>query len=286
DYNGPVVARQFRPAVMEMHRHWTEILDVLPAGDLLHLAKMPEFLSGQKNPLMSLAGVHRMKLASYGVALGPDWERWPAEAIEPKLLKEITARTRKLEKRGHVTFAVVQNPIEAQPVFEAMLEQRSQRHAQMQRPNILARPGYIDFYRSQFQNAHGDAPAAIASLAIDGELIATGYGLTGNGAFHMIFPTFKADRWRNYSPGLQLITRTMRWAAGRDYSFFDFTIGGESFKRDLGACERPLFEKYVALSPRGIPVIMASRVKRAVRQSPSMAQWAITALGLQNSGGL
>lgn len=286
DYNGPVMAASFQPDARDMQRHWADILDALPAGDLLYLAKMPKFVNGQTNPLLSLAGVHRMNLSAFGTPLSGDWQTWATDTIDAKLLKDIAARTRKLEKRGRVTFEVTGDSAAAQPVFEAMCVQRSERHAAMQRQNILARPGYSEFYRALFDASDNGAPALIASLSIDDELIATGYGLARNNVFHMIFPAFKADRWRNYSPGLQLFVRTMRWALENGFEYFDFTIGAEGFKRELGATERPLFEKYAALSPRGLPVIMTSRLKRVVRQSPGMAQWALAALGMPTTGGL
>ena len=278
DFNGPVVARSFHPTAREMQRIWNRILDALPAGDLLHISKMPKFVTGQKNPLLSLPGVHRSSLSAYGTALDGDWNAWAKATIEPKLLKDIAARTRKLEKRGKVEFYVTSEAEQSTPSFDVMCAQRAQRHAAMQRQNILAQPGYRAFYQALFASAQGSGPALIARLTIDGDIIATGYGLADGKAFHMIFPTFKADGWRNYSPGLQLFVRTMQWAAENGYTYFDFTIGGESFKLGLGATERPLYEKAVALSPRGLPFVMANRLKRVVRASPAAAHWAMGAL--------
>ena len=68
------------------------------------------------------------------------------------------------------------------------------------------------------------------------------------------------------------------------FTYFDFTIGAESFKRDLGATERPLFEKMVALSPRGLPLIMSSHLKRVARHSPRVAQSALGVFGMQVLG--
>lgn len=284
DFNGPVMARTFRPDVRTFKKCWHDILGAMPAGDVLRLNKMPHSVNGLRNPLHSLPGVHRMKLSAFGTELGLDWKCWARETIEPKLLNDLEARARKLEKRGRVAFAVTGDRAAAQPAFEAMCAQRAERHAQMKRPNILARPGFSDFYRSLLDDGGNGGPALMASLTLDGEVIATGYGLARDQAFHMIFPTFKADRWRNYSPGLQIFVRTMKWASENGFTYFDFTIGAESFKRDLGATERPLFEKMVALSPRGLPLIMSSHLKRVARHSPRVAQSALGVFGMQFPG--
>jgi CelD/BcsL family acetyltransferase involved in cellulose biosynthesis len=283
DFNGPVFADGFRPDADEMQRHWNDIVDALPAGDLLHIAKIPHQVNGQKNPLLALAGVRRMNLSAFGTPIGDDWENLVRGSIEPALLKDIETRTRKLEKRGRVKFEVIADRAAAQPAFEAMCAQRAERHAVTQRPNILARPETRDFYNALFDESDRAGVAVIAILSIDGDIIATGYGLVRGKAFHMIFPTFKADRWRNYSPGLQIFLRTMRWASENGLTYFDFTIGAESFKLQFGASERPLYEKLVALSPRGLPAVMANRVKRVVRQSPAAANWALAALAAMKS---
>lgn len=60
----------------------------------------------------------------------------------------------------------------------------------------------------------------------------------------------------------------MRWALENGFEYFDFTFGAEGCKRELGATERPLSETYAALSPRGLPVIMASHLQCAVCSVP------------------
>ena len=283
DFNSPVFADGFRPDANEMQRHWTKILDALPAGDLLHVAKIPHHINGQKNPMLALAGVRRMTLSAFGTPIGNDWEAFMRCSIEPALLKDIEKRTRKLEKRGQVKFEVTADREASQAAFEAMCVQRAERHAVMQRQNILARAETRNFYNALFDQPGCPGAAVVASLSIDEDIIATGYGLVRNNVFHMIFPTFKAGRWRNYSPGLQIFLRTMRWASENGITYFDFTIGAESFKLQFGATERPLYEKLVALSPRGVPAVMANQVKRVVRQSPAAAHWALSAFAALKS---
>ena len=111
----------------------------------------------------------------------------------------------------------------------------------------------------------------IQALLIDGEIIATGYGHVGNDAFHMIFPTFMADKWRNYSPGRHLFRKSMAWAAGQGLSYYDFTVGAEGFKRDFGSSEMQLFERYQALTLPGVLPIACIASRRFIKGSPRLA---------------
>ncbi len=266
DYFAPVIAAGFQPSESEMRRLWDDVRDAIPAGDILRLSKMPAMIGGVRNPLLDLHNVNGMRLSAAGVALDSNWQQWASDHIESKLLADMAARTRKLSKRGTVTFEVASEPQRALELFEHMSTQRAERHVAMARPNILARTSFAAFYKSLLSGGETGSPAIMAALSIDGEVIATGYGLVHDRRLHMIFPTFKGDRWRNYSPGMQLFLKTMEWAATNGMTYFDFTIGSEQFKFDLGAREMPLYEKLVALSPRGLRHAMLERLKRITRR--------------------
>lgn len=137
----------------------------------------------------------------------------------------------------------------------------------MGRTNILDCPSHRNFYRALLELGN---VGCIQALLVDDEIIATGYGLVSHEGFHMIFPTFKAEGWRNYSPGMQLFIESMTWADSKGIAFYDFTIGGEEFKATLGAEEYPLYEHLEALTARGRPTVYRERLRRLVRAHPRL----------------
>lgn len=285
DFFGPAVARGFLPTQAEMLAVWTLFKRALPPADVLRLSKMPARLGKARNPLLLLSNVNRTKLSNFKAELDPDWERWMAANVPEKVRADLKARTRKLAKRGVVTFRTAETEADADKFFETLITQRQARFKALGRCDVLDCPNYRAFYRRLLRPGDHNSVGQIQALCVGDEIIAVGYGLVFNDAFHMIFPSFKAEGWRNYSPGLQLFIASMKQAAARGLKHYDFTIGGEAFKRDLGAEEFPLFEKLTALSLRGQRVVYADRLRRFVQRNPKFARMAARLRGCSDMEG-
>ncbi|MEQ1697636.1 MAG: GNAT family N-acetyltransferase [Hyphomicrobiaceae bacterium] len=267
DFNGPVLERRFTPTAEEMAAIWEDMRALLPPADILRLTKLPGTIGTQPNPLLLLPAVHKIKLANFKTPLVLAGQPWSVERLNDKLRCDLAARRRKLDKRGKVTFVTAQTPEEINRFYDAMIAQRRDRCAAMGRDNILDCLSHRAFYRALLDPG---GVGRIQALLLDDQVIATGYGLLSREGFHMIFPTFKAEGWRNYSPGMQLFIESMAWAAANGIAFYDFTIGGERFKASLGAEEYPLFEHLEALTARGRPAVYRERLRRLVGSNPRL----------------
>lgn len=272
DFNGPIVDRRFQPSGPEMSRIWHDAVKRMPAADLIRISKMPDSIASTPNPLLKLGLSHKIKLGNFKTPLRTMGRSWSPDLLPEKLRLDLAARARKLSKRGKIDFRIAATNEEADRFFHAMLEQRAERFAAMERPDALACPAHQRFYRSLIDPASAKSPAVIQALLVDGEPIATGYGFQSADSFGMIFPTFKSEGWRNYSPGLQLFLESMKWAAARGHAFYDFTIGGESFKLSLGAREYPLYEHLQPLTVRARPLVMRECVRTTVAAHPRLKQ--------------
>ena len=266
DYTGPVVAEGFSPDRRQMQQIWDQVCRHLPRADVIHLQKMPERIGDVLNPLMLLDDVRPMGLNAWCVPLASSFAEWIKEALDPKFASKMFERQRKLGKRGKLTFSVATNAEERRLAFETMRRQRARRCADLARNDILQVPGGAEFYAQLLESDEGESLAAIAILCVDDEIIATGYGLVANETFHMIFPTLEPDRWRNYSPGIQMFLKTIEWCIERGLRNFDFTIGAESFKKDFGAQPQALFEKTSALGVRGLRAVIDHHMRQKLRQ--------------------
>lgn len=273
DYVAPVIAEGFNPGRRAMNRIWAQVRDVLPRADLIRFVKQPAFLAGRANPLIKLGGTERGDQTAWGVDLAPAGSVWRDAFLCDKRRADVDARWRKLNKRGVVTFKTASTDEEADKFFAAMVEQRAARFRTLNFANALDKPEIRAFYRSLLRPDDPASPAVIQALLIDGQVIATGYGLVGNGAFHMIFPTFQADTWRNYSPGLHLFRKSMEWSAQQGLGYYDFTVGAEGFKRDFGAQPQPLFERYEALSYTGLLPVSYVALRRFIKTRPQLASF-------------
>ncbi len=270
DFNGPVLDTDFTPNQTEMAAIWRNLQSQLPPADLIRLSKLPATIGTHPNPLLLLPGVNPMTLSNYKARLSVGGNRWTPDCLPPAVHADLETRRRKLTKRGELRLRTAATHDEASSFFATMVEQRAARCLATARDNILDCPHTRAFYLELIDPADPAAIGCIQALTLDGEIIATGYGLILNGAFHMIFPTFKAERWRNYSPGLQLFAASMAWAAERGLSEYDFTIGDEQFKTDLGAEQYPLYEYLTALTARGKPHVYDDKIRRFVRTHPRL----------------
>lgn len=270
DFNGPVLDRNFTPTQSEMAAIWSELRAQLPPADLIRLSKLPAALGTHPNPLLLLPGVHPMNLSNFKTRLTRGGRQWSSADLCEGVRVDLEARRRKLGKRGVLRLHTAVKAPEIERYFSAMVEQRAVRCRALGRDNILDCPDICAFYRDLIKPEDPLSLGCIQALLLDDEIIATGYGLVHGDTFHMIFPTFKAERWRNYSPGLQHFAASMEWASQHGFSSFDFTIGDERFKADLGAERFPLYELLVALSPKGQAAVYDDRVRRFVRNHPSL----------------
>lgn len=270
DFNGPVLDRNFTPSHAEMTQIWAELRKQMTGADLIRLSKLPASIGTHPNPLLLLSGVHPMSLANYKARLKSAGHPWTRADLRDAVRTGLEARHRKLGKRGLMRFHTAVTAPDIDRYFAAMIEQRSVRCRSLGRENILDCPGITDFYRDLITPDDPLSLGCIQALLLDDEIIATGYSLVYAGTFHMILPTFKSERWRNYSPGLQLFAASMEWAAERELSDYDFTIGNERFKTDLGAVHYPLYELLTALSPKGQTAVYDDKVRRFIRNHPSL----------------
>lgn len=267
DFLAPAIAHDFRPSRIQMRAIWSRVLALLPSADAVRISKMPERIGDQPNPMLLLRGVEPFHLSNFRTRLtdgGVDW----TERIPGKVKTELAARRRKLGKRGKLQFRVAETEAEAERYYETMVAQRAERCRVMGRDNILDRACYRDFYRALIRPGARESVGVMQALLVDDEIVATGYGLNAGSSFLMIFPTFASEKWRNYSPGLQLFMDSMRWAQDRGMTWYDFTIGGEGFKRDLAAGAEPLYEYLSARSLMGAPVVWEARARSWMRRSP------------------
>ncbi|HRJ68744.1 MAG TPA: GNAT family N-acetyltransferase [Beijerinckiaceae bacterium] len=285
DYVAPMFARGFDPDRQTMHRIWAQVRAVLPKADVVRFVKMPGEVGGRVNPLVRLSGTRCSSLTAWGVDLGPVETIWRDAIACDKRRADLDARWRKLNKRGVVEFRTASTEADADAFFETMVQQRSERFRALNFPNALDKPEIRDLYRSLLRPGEPASPAVVQALLVDGRIVATGYGLVGNGAFHMIFPTFQAETWRNYSPGLQLFRKSMEWSARKGLRYYDFTVGSEGFKRDFGAREQPLFERYEALSFAGLLPVGYVALHRFIRTQPWLASLLRAVKSMFMSGG-
>lgn len=273
DYVGPQLSPSFRPDRPTMTHLWDRLMADLPAADLIRLNRLPEQIGGLSNPLMILPGVRRHAQSAWSLHLETAPENFGSLNMLRKRARELDKRLRRMAAIGTVEFCVASTPQETDRYFNAMCAQRARRHAEMGRPNSLEQADVRAFFHRLLAGGSAEATACIQAVLVNDEIVATGYGLLSAAGFHVIFATIEDGPWRPLSPGLQYFRMSMAWASRNGRPHFDFTIGAEQYKAELGAQEMPLYELCQPLSHRGRLAATVLGAKRLVKRQPRLAQF-------------
>ena len=216
--------------------------------DVLHVAKIPELLADTPNPMLCLKGVQPEFYNSWQVTLPEDLSRLEQEVLSASTRKQIRKRTRQLESAGDLRHVIASTVAEKKHLFRILSEQRDVRFRALGRNNILASAPHRKFFDRILESMGNDA-VVIHALNIGEETIAVAFGLQWQRRFYLLMSTMAHGRWMEMSPGIVLMWKLMTWSHQMGCRCFDFTIGDEAYKHQLGGRPRRLFEYVRCASP-------------------------------------
>jgi CelD/BcsL family acetyltransferase involved in cellulose biosynthesis len=272
DYTAPVLARGFAPDRWAMQDIWALVRASLPPADVLRLARLPEKIGEDaSNPLLFLPGCRRIDMRAHGLRLPESWQAYETGFLKRHFRADLRRRRRKLEALGQTEFIVASSVDDIRQVFKAMLAQRRHRFAALGHDNCLEHKEFRQFYERFILDHGGEGLVALTALKVDGEIIATNYGLIWNDRYLDLVPTFNDDKWGKFSAGRLIIVETMRWRIEADArSYYDFTIGDESYKRHFGTVAHDLHALEEPLSWRGRLPCWRTRMKYWLKKQPGV----------------
>jgi CelD/BcsL family acetyltransferase involved in cellulose biosynthesis len=263
DYAAPIWAPGVPIGPDMIVNAWGAAKGALPGADLVRISRIPARISAGPNPLLELPHCRRMEMQSFEVVLDSSPDIMLRRLGHSSTVREMRRRRRKLAERGAVRFTHARTPGEIDQIFDALLAQRRQRFKAMGRFDLLEGKEFADFYRSAARDGLDGGPARLFGLSVGDEWVATLYGLVHKDAFYMVIPTMAEEDWRKFAPGLQLIMEVMEWARAQGVARFDFSIGHQPYKTNLGGRSNDLFEIYDPLSLRGRAVMLIARLASA-----------------------
>ncbi len=235
----------------------------LPESDVFRVAKMPRCILGRNNPLLHVNGVREMPMRQFGLALTPPATDLIRRITRASTYRDLAKFRRRLEKRGKVEFRLASSPSEVDSIANVMFAQRRARFQEIGRENLLDAPDIELFFRDAAQRGLRGGPLRIFGLSVDDEWVATACGLVSNTTFALVAQTMASGAWRNCSPGIVVTASTMEWSVDAGITYFDFTIGYQPYKLELGASEGKLYELYLPTSARGVAASAARLLIRA-----------------------
>lgn len=277
DYNAPLLHPQFarRFAAEEFPALWQRILAALARSghpfDCIDLAKMPEQVAGQANPLLALPTSPNPS-GAYLTHLCADWESLYAQKRSAATRKKERKQLKSLAALGEVRFVVVEDTAERMRAIELLFEQKSRALARMGAKDIFAAPAHRAFYADVVGSAATRHLVHVSRLDVGAQAVAVNVGLMHGGRYYLILSSYGEGEAAKFGPGRALLHELLQYAIAHRFAVFDFTIGDEPYKLDWSDERLVLHDHLAAVTLRGQAAVAVGtylrRLKRAIKQTP------------------
>jgi len=277
-FNMPLLAHDF--AASADRSELARVLELLRThtakADLLALARQPMRWLDITNPLALLASQPSVNSCPL-LTMVPGSQ--PADRISNSFRRRLKGKERKLQGLPGYRYLIARTDDEVRRTIEAFFTIKPQRMAIQKLPNVFAEPGVRDFIVAACNARWGDGRTIeIHALLCDEEVIAIFAGVADGARFSMMFNTYTISASAKFSPGLILLRNIIDHYAGQDYTSIDLGIGSDDYKLLFCKDDEPIFDSFLPLSTKGRAAAFAlsavARAKRAVKQTPALAQLA------------
>ncbi len=273
DYAAPLVGAGAPTTAAEAARMWQCIASRLSGIDLVRFTTMPEQVGARVNPLVLLPGTLPSRHAAHAVTLDGTVEDY-LRARGKKYRKEAERCYRLLEKAGRWVFHRAETDDEIVAAYTALTLQQRARRERAGDAYFLDRPEYVSFYERLMDEGSRLGFAHLFKLTVEGETIATLFGVTHGSAFTLLRISTAGDAWRQLSPGRLIVLEAMRYFLARGVRTFDMGIGAYAFKDGLGAEAAPLVDLTIPLTFKARPAALLARAKEKARSYPRLFDFA------------
>lgn len=276
DYHLPLVSARFGTNVEKVRKAWILLQHSLPKVDAIHLEKIPERV-GARNVTL----IDAIPVVKQGEAFSMTLPRSIAE-FEEKLKKRIKQDSKRQIKRlteiGEVCFITPQvGSAEFDTILNAFIDQKRARYSMTGVPDLLANDGVQCFYRLKGDSLADSDCIHLSALKVGDTIVAAHWGAVENKTFFYLMPSYTQGELRKYSPGRLLLIELIKNAIGLGLERFDFTVGGEEYKKDWCDTKISYYEYLKAKSLRGLTYVGYIRLRRYARSNPVI--WKLVLLG-------
>jgi len=242
--------------------------------DLLALYSQPLSWAGLANPFALLP---RQLAAEDGSCLniGPGGAE---AAVSPAMRSRLRVKERKLKKLARYGYIQATSAADIDRLLDAFFALKAVHMRAQGLTNVFAEPGVAAFVR---QAAHvklqnGRPLIEIHALEGDGEVLALYGAVVDPYRFSAMFNTYTLSQHARHSPGLILLQHMIGTCAERGARSFDIGVGRAHYKSFFCKEPEPLFDTFLALTPRGRLAAPAFRAafaaKRMIKTKPAL--WA------------
>jgi CelD/BcsL family acetyltransferase involved in cellulose biosynthesis len=241
--------------------------------DLLALYSQPLSWAGLANPFAQLP---RQLSADDGSCLNLKAGGGIEAAVSAKMRSRLRDKERKLKKLARYGYIQATGAADIDRLLEAFFALKAAHMRSQGLTNVFAEPGVAQFVReaSHLKLPDGRPLIELHALEGGGEVLALYGAVVDSYRFSAMFNTYTLSPHARHSPGLILLQHMIAACAQRGARSFDIGVGRAHYKSFFCKEPEPLFDNFLALTPRGrlaAPAFSgAFAAKRMIKSKPAL----------------
>ena len=235
DYNAPLIHPEYLEAG-RLGAIWRAAEKNLPQHNVRSFIRLSADLNNSVNPWPAMLGA-RLTSAAYSASLPQTITAWE-ERVSARRRADSKRQLKRLSALGQLQFSFAESDAAHCQVTEAMIAQKKDRYRETGVRDIFSAQAIRDFYLNLSGKLGEAGNIHVSALSLNGEILATHWGAIYGDRYYWLMPAYSGGEWKNFSVGRLLLEHTIRWAIENDLKIFDFTMGGEEYKKLW--CDRQL----------------------------------------------
>ncbi|UJQ96092.1 GNAT family N-acetyltransferase [Mariluticola halotolerans] len=252
DYNAPVASLGVLEAMAASPAILDRLDELVKAGGLLMYRKVRDD-GFDISRLFRNAKASIAENCAYHTEVESDFDTWRRRTVSKKMTKELGRKSRQIEtENGSFTQALLKDPA---AITEAVNFIRETRRGRFE-DDLLQNDIYFDFYRAYAVTTAESNESVLYAHYIDGKIIAALFAVQGDGEFHGVLIAADTENFGKYSPGIQIIYRTIKSRFEQGRRRFDMGLGNTGYKSHFRVEETGLRNFTVANTLMGAGVAM------------------------------
>ncbi|MFK4824386.1 GNAT family N-acetyltransferase [Paenochrobactrum sp. BZR 588] len=264
DYNAPVLFQDFTLwSKTQVQALLNMILAALPPVDVINLQKMPQWVGEQPNPLFLISNQTHAEAGHFST-LDQPWQK-----LEKSLhrIKNTKQRYRNLLRMGGFEFKIAETDDERHAFIAALIAQKQRRFVETNVPGFHEHPEKQQFFELATDDFGQAQTLHLAALLMNGEIIATLWGLLDGKTYFGMMISHEAEHWSKYSPGMVLHYLVMQNLHEQGFAVLDLGVGDEAWKVNMCDGVRLLHNYKAALTLKGRLTLMAKSLLTGLRST-------------------
>lgn len=277
DYSAPLLACNMNSN--EFTDIWTEVLKSVPPHDIIHFRNLSKLILQSENFLLKRISAKEIG-KSYSATLPATFEAY-TQSLSRGMIKDNRRMERRLREKGNLKFVILKNENEFNEVLKTMIFQKEARYAISGARNIFFNQSVKNFYSEIHILFNRGFKVHLSALILDDEVLATHLGIHYKDQLYYLMPTFNHDvKWKKFSLGRIHLEKLLQWSIENGVKKFDFTIGGESYKKIWCDDEMSIFRYFKLKSIRGILYYINFHLIELIKSKSSLRKLCLKILSL------